>query len=277
MLKRSFSRLGKILAGVHTGAESELSRLERFAHLCALVIRSFVRNRCPVHAAALSYTTLLALIPLLAVVISVTSGVLKNQGEEKIYGAIDRLVSNFIPPATNPVPETGSDAAAGDNSVAPANSISPAGADTRVNAAQKEAAQRIHEFIQNTRSGALGVIGMLLLVYAAIMMLASIESTFNDIWGVTCGRNWLRRVVLYWTTITLGPLLMVGALGLAGGPHLQTTKNLIAQMPFIGDLVFEFLPLAVLWLTFALVYLLVPNTKVQFGAALVGGFRRDDG
>jgi len=111
----------------------------------------------------------------------------------------------------------------------------------------------------------------LLLVYVAIRMLASIESTFNDIWGVTRGRNWLWRIVLYWTTITLGPLLIVAALGLMGGTHLQTTRNFIARMPLVGGMIFEFLPLAVVWLTFALVYLLVPNTKVRFGAALVGG------
>ena len=265
MAKRTFPRLVRILAGLPTGAEAEFNRLERFAHFWVLVGRSFARNRCPVRAAALSYTSLLALIPLLAVAISVTSSLLKNQGEEQIYGAIDRLVSNFIPPATNAAPETTSVADAGDNSV------SPTEADARVDTAQKEAAQRIHEFIQNTRSGALGVIGMLLLVYVAIQMLASIESTFNDIWGITRGRNWLRRIVLYWTTITLGPLLIVGALGLAGGPHLQTTKNLIAQMPFVSDLIFEFLPFVVLWLAFTLVYLLVPNTKVNFFAALAGG------
>ena len=100
MANRSFSRLVKILAGVHTGAEAEFNRLERFAHFWVLVGRSFVRNRCPVRAAALSYTSLLALIPLLAVAISVTSSLLKNQGEEQIYGAIDRLVSTFFRPAT---------------------------------------------------------------------------------------------------------------------------------------------------------------------------------
>ena len=231
MAKRSFSRLVKILTGVHTDAETEFSRLERFAHFWVLVGRSFVRNRCPVRAAALSYTTLLALIPLLAVAISVTSSLLKNQGEEKIYGAIDRLVSNFIPPATAEL-NTNSTAPALNLSPAMSVSLSPANAiaatnaasladgDMRVETAQKVVARDIHEFIQNTRSGALGVIGMLLLIYVAIQMLTSIESTFNDIWGITRGRNWLRRIVLYWTTITLGPLLIVGALGLAGGSHL---------------------------------------------------------
>jgi membrane protein len=283
MVKKPLSRLIKILTGVYGGAESELSRLERFAHLCALVIRSFVRNRCPVRAAALSYTTLLALVPLLAVAIGVTSSLLKNEGEEKIYRAIDKLVTNFVPPATlntndqavslnlNP----GMPAAlTPTNSIAQTNVVAAGagdtGGDTRATA-QKEAAQYIHKFIQNTRTGTLGVIGMLLLIYVAIQMLANIEDTFNDIWGVTRGRNWLLRIVLYWTTITLGPLAIVAALGLTGGLHLQTTRNHVVQMPFIGGLIFELLPLVVLWLTFALVYQVVPNTRVRFGAALVGG------
>ena len=280
MAIKPLSRLLKILTGVYSGAEGELSRLERFAHLCALVIRSFVRNRCPVRAAALSYTTLLALIPLLAVAISVTSSLLKNEGEEKIYEVIDKFVSNVMPPATfntnsaaptlslSPIMTV---ALAPTNSAAATNAVALPEGDTRVDAAQKDAARHIHEFIQNTRSGALGVIGMLLLVYVAIQMLASIESTFNDIWGVTHGRNWLWRIVLYWTTITLGPLLIAGALGLAGGSQFQTTRILVGKMPFVGEVVFQFLPLVVLWLAFALIYLLVPNTKVRFGAALIGG------
>ncbi len=99
MAKRLFSRYLKILAGAHTGAENEFGRLEQFAHFCVLVGKSFVRNRCLIRAAALSYTTLLALIPLLAVAVGVTSSLLKTQGETQIYAAIDKLVSNIMPPA----------------------------------------------------------------------------------------------------------------------------------------------------------------------------------
>jgi membrane protein len=272
MVKPSFSRLIKILSGVHEDAEIELSRLERFAHFWVLVGQSFVRNRCPVRAAALSYSALLALIPLLAVAISVTSSLLKSQGEEKIYAAIDRMVQNFVPPATNSVPATESTEDLTDDTV-PTNHSSAAQANTPVVSvgAQKATAKWIHEFVQNTRSGTLGALGMLLLVFVAIQMLASIESTFNDIWGVARGRNWIWRIILYWTTITLGPLLIAAALGLAGGPHFQTTKDIVAQMPFIGSLIFKLLPLAVLWLAFTLIYMLVPNTKVNYSAALVGG------
>ena len=119
--------------------------------------------------------------------------------------------------------------------------------DARMETAQKAAARDIHEFIQNTRSGALGVIGMLLLIYVAIQMLASIESTFNDIWGVTRGRNLLTQIQLYSTAIMLGPLLLVAALGLAGGSQFQSAKDYIAQTPVFGKIIFQILPLLVLY------------------------------
>ena len=274
---------------IETQSLAELSRLQKFLHFWALVWKSFVRNRCPVRASALAYATLLALIPLLAVAISVTSSLLKSEGEEKIYQAIDKFVSNVMPPATVttngqavslnlgqglsvPLTPTNSETTgAPANARTETNQTATAGADSRVTTAQREVARDIRDFVQKTRSGTLGVIGMLLLVYVAIRMLANVEEAFNDIWGVTRGRNWLWRIVLYWTTITLGPLAIVGALGLAGGTQLQSARNLVAQMPFVGSLIFQFLPLVVLWMTFTLVYQLVPNTKVRFSAALIGG------
>lgn len=288
MAIKAFSRLTKVLTGVYSGAESELSRLERIAHLWALVLRSFARNRCPARAAALSYTSLLALIPLLAVAISFTSSFLKSEGEEKIYQALDKFVSNVMPPATLGTNEqivslnlgqglslaltpTNAPAVAVPTNDPAATNLMTAETDTRMVAAQKEVARNIRDFIQKTRSGTLGTIGMLLLIVVAIQMLASVEETFNDIWGVTRGRNWLWRIVLYWTTITLGPLALVGALGLAGSKHLKSAELLVNQMPFVGSLFFQFLPLLVLTLTFTLIYQLVPNTRVRFSAAFVGG------
>ena len=124
--------------------------------------------------------------------------------------------------------------------------------------------------MQKTQSGALGLIGTLLLVVVAIRMLVNIEATFNDIWGVTRGRSWPSRIILYWTTITLGPLLLVAAVGLASSPHFLATKGAVSGT-FIGSMIFELLPLVLLWLLFAAIYLLVPNTKVRFDAALFGG------
>ncbi len=286
-------RILKILSGVQTGTEQEIGRLEHFAHFCVLTGKSFVRNRCPVRAAALSYATLLAIIPMLAVAISVTSSLLKSEGEEKIYTAIDKVISNLMPPATTSsdghgvllnmspiiIPMTPTNAVifkTATNAVTDTNAIAGTlenfGHDMPVVSvnAQKEAAKDIHKFIQNTRSSKLGLIGMLFLVVIAIRMLANIEETFNDIWGVTRGRNWLSRIILYWTTITLGPLLLAAALGLASSPHFEATAGMVTGT-MIGSFIFQLLPLFLLWLGFALAYQLVPNTKIHFGAALVGG------
>jgi membrane protein len=296
MAKGLFSRFEKILTGAYTGVESEFNRWERFAHFWVLVGGSFTRNRCPVRAAALSYTTLLAFIPLLAVAISVTSSLLKDEGEEKIYHVIDRVVSNVMPPATlntndqkislnlgpgmsvaltptNEIPPQmpTNGATVTTNGIPQDGTPVPAENNARLVTAQKEAAKYIHNFVQNTRRGALGAAGTVLLIFVAISMFSRIEETFNDIWGVTRGRNWFVRIMLYWTIPTLGTLLLTVALGLAGGSHLQSAKHFVDQVPFVGSLIFQFLPLVMLWLTFTLVYQLVPNTKVQFNAALIGG------
>jgi membrane protein len=136
-------------------------------------------------------------------------------------------------------------------------------------------ARYIHQFIQNTRSGALGVTGTVLLIFVAISMLSRIEDTLNDMWGVARGRSWFMRVMLYWSVISLVPVLLVVALGLASGPHLASTRELLTTMPFIGRFVMPFVfkagPAVVLCLTFALLYMVIPNTKVHWGAALAGG------
>ena len=268
MAKRSFSRLLRIA----TGEENEIGlagRLEHFIHFWFFVGKSFVQNRCLVRAAALSYTTLLALIPLLAIAISVTSSLLKTAGEEEMYKAIDKFVSQVVPPATVTAPASvvrPSDHGAGTNSV-----VSPSGATNVHLTAQNLVAERIHEFIQNTRSGALGITGMALLIIVAISMLNSIEATFNDIWGIERGRNWLMRVARFWMAISLGPLLIAIGLSLAGSAHFQATQDLLRVSPVMGGLLIQAATLIIIWLMFALVYQFVPNTKVQFRAALAGG------
>jgi membrane protein len=208
---------------------------------------------------------------MLAVVMSITSSFLKQEGEDRIDQFIEKLVGSVIPPAT---------VAADDNSLSPdepdaSESKSSLAADERVVAARKSIARKINQFIQNTRSGALGITGSLLLIFAGISMLSRIETTFNDIWGVARGRTWFMRVVLYWGVLSLVPILVVVALGLATGPHLESTRKFLSAMPLIGNFLlhfgFHFAPVLLLCLTFAAFYMLMPNAKVHWDAALVGG------
>jgi YihY family inner membrane protein len=288
--------------------DEELTRLRRFLHFWVLVLKSFNRNRCPIRASALSFLTVLAIIPVLAVSIGIASSLLKKQGEEQIYAFVDNVVSRIIPPATptNPPPQSTISSTNELPSALETNST-VVSANLRTNApesfsttnvlasnietnpptttasadnessesgermtAQKQVAKYIHEFIHNTRSGTLSVTGSILLVLVGIRMLGSIESTFNDIWGVTRGRNWLSRIQIYCTGIVFGPLLLVGAAALTSGPHLQATQKLIIGLPILGPMIFPVLTLVVIWVMFTLFYQFVPNTKVRFRAALVG-------
>jgi membrane protein len=306
-MAKKASRLRRLREGAQTllderalRARTEHSKLHRFVHFWVMVGGSFVRNRCPVRASALAYVTILALIPMLAVIVSITSSLLKKQGEENIDHFIIKLVVSATSAAakgqpSRPTPEarafadTNSPTAAVEPAAQATNDLavaSPPSANStnglpafaqaaKAVETRRAIAHYIHQFIQNTRSGALGVTGSVALIFVAISMLSRIEDTFNDIWGVARGRSWFMRVILYWAVISLVPVLLVVALGLATGPHLASTGKLLATMPFVGHfvmpIVFQLAPIAVLCLTFALVYVLIPNTKVQWGAALIGG------
>jgi len=268
-----------------------------------MVVRYFTRNRCPVRASSLAYGTLLALIPMLAVVVSITSTFLKKEGEEKIDQFIGKMVGSLTtssslsgsqPAApetqaedmqaddelqmdisdqagTNAQPLVQSQVTSQDSGTNTQSALSAFAQGDEAVKARKAMARYIHNFIQNTRSGTLGLTGSVLLIFAAISLLSRIEVTFNDIWGVARGRGWFTRIVLYWGVLSLLPLILVVALGLASGTHLQSTRKFFTTMPFIGNVIFEFLPIVILCLTFAAFYMLMPNTKVNWRAALGGG------
>jgi len=291
MPSKRLSRLVKIISGAAANAEDEIflleGRLERFVHFWVLVIRQFIRHRCLVRASALSYSTLLALIPLLVVAFSVVSTLLKDTDVEQLDQFVESTVSGLAPPAniptnsisinTNAVMLDATNDVAGNNSTnteAATNTAAMADPNLAQTAnTQMEVARWIHDLIQKTSSAArtLGFTGIIFLVFTAISLLRGIEETFNDIWGVTRGRNWRLQIMLYWAILTLGPLLLVGALGFTGRLHLQHTRSLFESSPFLAPLYAHALPIAIISFMLALFYKFTPNTKVEFSAALVGG------
>ena len=158
--------------------------LYRFAHFWLLVIKSFIRNRCPVRASALAYTNLLALIPLLAVGVSITTSLLQSKGEQPIRDVINQLVVN----------------------VAPILDLKAKESDEAAAMKREEVVAKITDFINNIQSGALGVTSTIALIFVAIGLLRTIEAAFNDIWGVTSGRGVVASIIQYWATISLGPV-----------------------------------------------------------------------
>lgn len=258
MANESVAKLKKIQAeaqafldekGMGLHEEGAVPRWRQFARFCVMVWKSFVRNRCPMRASALAYTTLLSLIPLLAIAVSVTTGLVRKEQGAPIQRLIDQLVAHVAPALNLQVKEDGVDAGGGTRKVA----------------------EQITDYISNIQSGTLGVTSVIALVFVAISLLATIEATFNDIWGMPSGRSWFVRVIHYWAAITLGPLALIVAVGLNLGPYLTITKKVLEEMPFIGTLLYNFLPILLLSVAFGVFYQLMPNTKVHWKAALAGG------
>ncbi|MCU0783337.1 MAG: YihY family inner membrane protein [Verrucomicrobia bacterium] len=302
MANKSLARLIRILTGTFGTAKDELlsleanfTRFEKFVHFWVLVWQSFVRNRCPVRASALSFTTLLALIPMLAVGMSISSAFLKTQSETQLKSFIQQFLDYMVPnerAAMNLPMLPGESGGTPTNSIVAVESgvtnlvsefvITNAASaqsipgndqprDNSIVAAKKRAANVIYEFIQSTSSGGLGALGVIFLLWTTIATLTRVEETFNDIWGVTRGRDWLSRITNYFTTTLLVPLLCLCALGLASGSRFQKTRELLEVLPFLETLISQLLPVLIICVTFALFYKLVPNTKVNFSAALAGG------
>jgi membrane protein len=290
MAGEPMSKWGRIRAAAQNffeekGIESDEkflhSRLHRFAHFCLLVFKSFIRNRCPVRAASLAYTTLLALVPLLAVGVSITTSMLQKQGEEPVQRLIEKLV-DYIQPALDlearaVEPEEKSEIVTNVTRTLVTNALGIVSTNMAIStnsvvviSGRETVVKQITGFIANIRTGALGVTSVLALLFVGISLLRTIEAAFNDIWGVTRGRGWIKSVVYYWTTITLGPIILVAALMLTTGPQLQTTRDFLDRS-FLGSALFHVLPFVILSFAFAAFYAVMPNTKVHFKAALVGG------
>ena len=155
-------------------------RLRAFAHF---LWQRFLDDKCFETAGALSYTTLFAIVPLLAAVLAIVSAFPVFAGWRDRFS--DFIFRNFVPSAGNAVQGF------------------------------------LLQFADNASK--LTAVGILFLLVSALMMMASIEDRFNRIWRVPTKRSHGSRLLLYWAALTIGPLLVVGVLVLVsrGGPDAQ--------------------------------------------------------
>ncbi|MDB4459009.1 YihY family inner membrane protein [bacterium] len=260
------------------------SRLGICIHFCIMTSKSFMRNKALVRASALAYTTILALIPLLAVMVIVSTALLKKDSDQKIDDLIDQAVIT-IAPQLNLMNSVGDSPSGGEVSEAPleeAKELDEA-ADTpdetermetsslEMSDGRRAAVNHIKTFISNVDSGQLGFMAMILMVVVAISLLSTIENTFNDMWGVSKGRNILNRVMRYWTAITLGPICLISAITITTGSRFEGARIWIEEFPILGELFFKMIPLGIIATGFSILYKVVPNTRVSWKAAFVGG------
>lgn len=194
-----------------------------------LVYQRFNEDRLNSVAQALSYTTVLSLVPLTTLAFGLFS--VFPVFEKWMMALQSFLYSHFVP-------------ASGD-------------------VIQKY----LNQFAN--KSAQLTAVGLAFLVVTALMLMATIEQTFNDIWRVTQRRKAMYRFLMYWALLTLGPLLLGLSMSLTASltalPALRNSgfgavwQTFLAMLPFLATA-----------LAFMLLYSLVPNATVYWRHALVG-------
>lgn len=202
----------------------------RFLQFIGYLFKQFLSNQGILNAAALTYTTLFAVVPLMTVSYAMLAAVPSFQGVgQELQGWV---FDNFVP-ATGQV---------------------------------------VQEYLNNFSSQArkLTAVGVALLAITAIMMMKNIEAALNRIWRVNEPRKGLSSFMLYWAILSLGPILI--GLGLV-------LTSYIASLPFITSAteavgrgrLLSMLPTVLSATAFTLMYVAVPNCRVPFKSALIGG------
>ena len=198
-----------------------------------LIFRDLMEGMITLRAMGLVYTTILALVPLLAVSFSV----LKGFG---VHNQVEPLLLNLLAPL-------------GDKGA--------------------EITTKIIEFVNNTKAGVLGSLGLALLLYTVVSLLQKIEKSFNYTWRVTELRSIGKRFSDYLTVVLIGPVLIFSALGITASiANLAVIKGAmqIESIGFLTNFLGYFIPYLLVISTFTFVYMFVPNTKVKFKSALIG-------
>src|SRR5581483_11333370 len=202
-------------------------------------------------AAALSFSSLLGIGPLIALGVLIGGFVLGNNSDPNLIANKLGLIIESVAPQLKQLQSP--DAAQG-----PGAAVNP------------ELVSFVSGIITAARSGSAGTVGALSLIGIVLLLFKSVEDAFNDIWGVRLGRSVLMRVVLYWTTLTLGAVLFFGAITLLGASTFMNVFNhSITELPGGADLLRAFqwsLPIFSLTLLVALltlVYRVIPNTRVH--------------
>lgn len=207
------------------------SKLRQLARFVAYLLRRFDQDRCLQIASSLTFTTLLALVPLVTIMLTLMSAF-------PVFSGLSDHIREFL--LANMLPEK-------------AGGI---------------VSDYIEQF--SGRAGHLTAVDTAFLAVTAFMLMFTIEHAFNSIWRVSRPRPVAQRIVVYWAALTLAPVLIGASLSITSylvGASLGLTR----ETPLAGTAILWLVPFVLTWAAFTLLYYVVPNRAVRPGHALFGG------
>lgn len=197
-----------------------------------ICISRFTTDRILNKASALTYSTLLAIVPILAVLFGIARG----------FG-FSNLVENQLQASFAGHPE-----------------------------ALKAVMSFVDSYLSQTQGGVFIGIGLIMLLWTVVNLINNIATTFNRIWEIKNGRKMYRKVTDYFSMLLLMPILIVvsGGISIFMTTVLKSMEDFVLLAPILKFLI-RMIPYVLIWLMFTGLYIFMPNTKVQFKHALISG------
>jgi membrane protein len=237
MVKRALILRDRLLGWLWRESEQDQRShraLVRIVRLLFAVGRDLAAGQLTLRAMSLVYTTLLSLIPLLAISFSILKG----------FG-VHNQIEPFLLAALEPLGER-----------------------------SEEIARQMIEFVDNMQVGVLGVVGFVLLFFTVMSLMQKIERAFNEVWQVLRERSLGERFRDYMSVIVIGPVLVFASLGITASLFGTTFVQSVASTGPLGWLVEfggRLVPIVMIVAAFTFIYMFVPNTRVRFIPAFWGG------
>lgn len=197
---------------------------QQFKEFCVLFFNRFEKNKLPQAAGYLTYSTMLAFVPLILVVFSIFSAF-------PVFNELTMQLKTFI--FTNFAPDIG---------------------DT--------VGKYLDQFVSNAKQ--MSIIGVVGLIVVALLLIHSIDSTLNSIWQNTDNRALVSSFAIYWVILTLGPVIIAISVAVSQYVSNFAVSMLNTDSSgFLGLELLKIVPFFLTWFIFTLIYLIVPNTKVR--------------
>ena len=198
------------------------------------LIRDMFSGQITLRAMSLVYTTLLSIVPLIAFSFSV----LKAFG---VHNQLEPLLYELL---------------------------KPLGTQGAVITTQ------VIQLVDNVKGGVLGGISLAFFIYTAISMVQKVEESFNYVWYVAKPRSLARRLTEYMVVLLIGPVVIVVALGMIASLRSNTLVQFFLTSEAIGPILIvtsKLTPYLLVTAVFTFMYMYMPNTRVRFKAAVIGG------
>jgi membrane protein len=208
----------------------------KFLRIITLSIKGFDKHQCMFRASALTFYSLLSIVPLLAMAFGLAKGfgfekTLESHLFERFQGQEEILL---------------------------------------------KATTFAHSLLENTQGGLIAGIGLLLLFWAIIRVLGNIEDSFNHIWGIDKPRGFARKISDYLSAMLVCPVLFIvsSAVTVVIGSQIRTVVERIELLGTVSGAIFfalKFLPYVVIWILFTFIYMFMPNKKIKVVSGVFAG------